>query len=107
MSVDITKELVAHVAKLGMLKIDDSEMSVYQNHLSKILKNIEELDAVNTDGIKPFANPMRECLDFFADHNDRREDQIAPSLPVQEVLRNAPDQKLNQFKIEAVIGEGE
>jgi aspartyl-tRNA(Asn)/glutamyl-tRNA(Gln) amidotransferase subunit C len=107
MKIDITKELVAHVAKLGMLKIDDSEMSVYQNHLSKILKNIEELDNVNTDGVKPFANPMRECLDLFLDHNDRREDQFAPSLPVQDVLKNAPDQKLNQFKIEAVIGEGE
>lgn len=107
MSVDITKELVAHVAKLGMLKIDNNEMSAYQNHLAKILKNIEELDAVNTDGILPFANPMRECLDLFADHNDRREDKIATSLPVQEVLKNAPDQKLNQFRIEAVIGEGE
>jgi aspartyl-tRNA(Asn)/glutamyl-tRNA(Gln) amidotransferase subunit C len=107
MSVDITKDLVAHVAKLGMLKVDDSEMSAFQNHLSKILKSIEELDAVNTDGIKPFANPMREHLDFFADHNDRRLDETAPSLPVQEVLRNAPDQKLNQFKIEAVIGDGE
>jgi aspartyl-tRNA(Asn)/glutamyl-tRNA(Gln) amidotransferase subunit C len=107
MSVDITKDLVAHVAKLGMLKIDDSEMSVYQNHLSKILKSIEELEAVNTDGVKPFANPMRECLDLFKDHSDRRDDIILASVPVQDILRNAPDQKLNQFKIEAVIGDGE
>ena len=103
MSVDITKDLVAHVAKLGMLKIDESEMGAYQSHLAKILKNIEELDAVNTEGIKPFANPMRECLDLFKDHNDRRADVIGASLPVQDVLKNAPDQKLNQFKIEAVI----
>ncbi|MDO9184073.1 MAG: Asp-tRNA(Asn)/Glu-tRNA(Gln) amidotransferase subunit GatC [Bacteriovorax sp.] len=107
MSVDITKELVSHVAKLGMLKIADQEMEAYQAHLSKILKSIEELEAVNTDGILPFANPMRECLDLFKDHNDRRADDISASLPVQEVLKNAPDQKLNQFKIEAVIGDGE
>ncbi|MGZ3788456.1 MAG: Asp-tRNA(Asn)/Glu-tRNA(Gln) amidotransferase subunit GatC [Bacteriovorax sp.] len=106
MSANITKDLVAHVAKLGMLKIDDSEMSDYQNHLSKVLKHIEELDAVNTDGIKPFANPMRECLDLFSNHIDRREDVIKPSMPVADVLKNAPDQKLNQFRIEAVI-EGE
>ncbi len=107
MSVDITKELVSHVAKLGMLKIDDNEMSAYQNHLSKVLKNIEELNAVDTEGVLPFANPMRECLDLFKDHSDRREDKIFPSLPAQDILKNAPDQKLNQFKIEAVIGEGE
>ena len=107
MSVDITKELVAHVAKLGMLKIDDKEMNAYQNDLAKILKNIEELDAINTDGILPFANPMRECLDLFTDHNDRRKDEVTASLPIQEGLKNAPDQKLNQFRIEAVIGEGE
>lgn len=107
MSAEITKELVAHVAKLGMIKIDSNEMSEYQNHLTKILKSIEELEAVNTDGVKPFANPMRECLDLFNDHNDRRDDLVAASLPVTEILRNAPDQKLNQFKIEAVIGDGE
>jgi aspartyl-tRNA(Asn)/glutamyl-tRNA(Gln) amidotransferase subunit C len=107
MSVDITKDLVAHVAKLGMLKIDDKEMGAYQAHLTKVLISIEELEAVNTDGVLPFANPMRECLELFKDHIDRRDDVIAPSLPVQDVLKNAPDQKLNQFKIEAVIGDGE
>ena len=107
MSIEITKDLVAHVAKLGMLKVDQADMKNYQGHLSKILKYIEELDKVNTDGILPFANPMRERPDLFENHNDRREDVVKPSLPVADVLRNAPDQKLNQFKIEAVIGEGE
>jgi len=107
MSLEITKELVAHVANLGMIKIDEKEMGDYQSHLTKILKSVAELQSVNTDGIKPFANPMRECLDLFSNNIDRRNDEIAASLPVSEVLRNAPDQKLNQFKIEAVIGEGE
>jgi aspartyl-tRNA(Asn)/glutamyl-tRNA(Gln) amidotransferase subunit C len=106
MSANITKELVAHVAKLGMIKIDDSAMSEYQNHLTKILKHVEDLDKVNTDGVLPFANPMRERLELFANHDDRRNDTPSDSLPVSEVLKNAPDQKLNQFKIEAVI-EGE
>ena len=103
MSAEITKDLVKHVAKLSMLKIEEAEIGQYQDHLGKILKHIDELAKVNTDGVKPMANPMRENLDLFMDHNDRREDMIGLSLPVQEVLRNAPDQKLNQFKIEAVI----
>ena len=97
MSIDITKDLVSHIANLGMLKVDDKEMGTYLSHLSKVLKNIEELEAVNTDDVLPFANPMRERLTLFRDHNDRRDDKIAPSLPVQEILKNAPDQKLNQF----------
>jgi aspartyl/glutamyl-tRNA(Asn/Gln) amidotransferase C subunit len=105
MSTEITKDLVAHIARLSMLKIDEKEIGEYQNHLKKVLKNIEELDSVNTEGVKPFANPMRECLHLFANHIDRRNDEVKPSLDVASVLKNAPDQKLNQFKIEAVIAD--
>lgn len=107
MSINITNDLVNHVAKLGMLKIDPKEMGNYQSHLEKILKHIADLEMVNTEGVVPFTNPMREYLDFFSNHNDRRDDSIQSSLAVSDLLKNAPDQKLNQFKIEAVIGERE
>lgn len=107
MKIKISEDLVNHVAQLGMLKINASEIKNYQEHLIKILKNIEELEEIDTEGILPFANPMREKLNFFENHSDQRNDEIKVSLNVFDVLKNAPDHKLNQFKIEAVIGDGE
>ena len=107
MRIDITKDLVAHVAKLGMLKVDDNEMEAYLSHIEKVLKSIEDLDGVDTNGVLPFTNPMWERLDLFKDHIDRRDDSILPSLCSQNILKNSPDQKLNQFRIEAVIRDGE
>ena len=105
MSTEISKEMVLHIAKLSMLKVEQNEIENYQEHLKKVLKSVEELEKVDTQGVKPFANPMRECMHLFVNHNDRRNDEIHSSLDVSKVLKNAPDQKLNQFKIEAVIAD--
>ncbi len=101
----INEQTVKHVAGLAMLKIEESELGPYSEQLSKILSHIDELEKVNTEGVQIFANPMRECMHLFKDHCDRREDEIHASLGPSLVLKNAPDQKLNQFKIEAVIAE--
>ena len=106
MSIGITKDLIAYVAKLGKLKVDENEMETYLSHLGSVLKSVQGLDGIDTNGVLPFINPMRECLDLFKDHNERRDDTILPSLSSQDILKNAPDQKRNQFKIEAAIRDG-
>lgn len=107
MSVEITKNLVFHVAKLGMIKIHENEVVIYQEHLARVLAHVEELALLDTHGVAPFVSPMRERLDWFQDHCDRREDFVMPSLSVADVLKNAPAHGLNQFKVDAVIKEGE
>ena len=50
-------------------------------------------------GIEPLYNPLTETVE----HYKEREDKIAPSLKVGEVLKNSPDQHNQQFRIHAVI----
>ena len=54
--------------------------------LSAILDYVDQLQQVNTDGVEPLAHPLPI-------HNVFRDDEPAPSLPVDEALANAPDRQ--------------
>lgn len=102
MSVKIDENLVQHIAKISRLKILAQEEKQYLDHLKNILKHVDDLQKVNTEGVLPLNNPLRDIL---GQKDWGKEDQIKPSLPVEDILRNAPDQQLNQFKVDAVIEE--
>lgn len=106
MSVKIDDDLVLHIAKLARLKIPEKDLKSYADHLSKILVYVDSLSNIPTDNITPLSNPMKDMLLNSKEmKNWGREDVVFPSLPAEAVLQNAPDQQLNQFKVEAVIEE--
>lgn len=49
---------VKSIAHLARLEIDDKNIEEYANSLSSILDLVEEMNAVDTTGIKPMAHPM-------------------------------------------------
>lgn len=95
----VDSQMVKHMASLAMLKIEDQDIEVYRKHLDKVLDHMQELNKINTDNIEPMTNPIRELKQKYKS----REDKVEASLPTEQVLKNAPDSKLNQFKVEAVI----
>jgi aspartyl-tRNA(Asn)/glutamyl-tRNA(Gln) amidotransferase subunit C len=101
----VTKEQVKHVGMLARLEIKDNEVGAFQDHLQKILDYSLELDQVDTSGINPLFSPVYEHLDVYTKTNYLREDSIKESLTSDEILKNAPQQSQNQFKLEAVIEE--
>ena len=54
--------------------------------LSAIVDYVDQLQQVNTDGVEPLAHALPV-------HNVFRDDEPAPSLPVDEALANAPDRR--------------
>ena len=54
------------------------------------------LQEVDTTDVTPTSHSI-------ALENVLREDETLPSLPVEEVLRNAPESEDNQFKVRAVL----
>ena len=90
------KEEVEHVAKLARLALTDEEKERYAGQLSKILEHIHRLNELAVDKIEPttHALPLK---------NVWREDQVKPSLPVAEVLSNAPDPENNFFKVPRIL----
>ena len=100
--MEITPEIVKHIAGLARIEIKDSEIEEYQNHLQKVLSHMDELAAVDTKGIDPLFSPV---FDRLRESTASREDVVKPSMTADQVIANAPKQKQNQFLVEAVIDE--
>lgn len=103
----IDQSLVNHVAILARLNLNPQEMKTYQEDLSKILSYVEKLSEVKAEGVLPLLNPMREQTEYYTQDLDKRQDVVKDSLGAKAILRNAPDSKLNQFKVDAVISDDE
>lgn len=95
----ITEEKVHHIALLARLEISEAEVSEYQDHLQKVLDHMEELKEVNTDGVEPFFSPS------FHTEMPLREDKVKKPWTPEDVVKNAPRQKQNQFVVDAVIDD--
>jgi len=107
--ITVDEKLVEHVASLARLRIPKNEISQYVNYMQQVLAYVELLDTVNTDHVTPFFSPVMEAQPIFlekiksafVDHAD----EISPSLQNAAILKNAPDQSQNQYKIRAIIEE--
>lgn len=87
---------VDYVAGLARLDLTPEETERYQSQLDGILSYIEALGEIDVEGIEPTAHPA-PVLDRM------REDVSSESLPRESILRNAPDQALDQFRVPKVV----
>ncbi|MBS4032396.1 MAG: Asp-tRNA(Asn)/Glu-tRNA(Gln) amidotransferase subunit GatC [Clostridiales bacterium] len=92
----ITREEVAHVARLARLEMDDSEMEAYTEQLNAILQYADKLNRLDTEKIQPTAHVLPL-------NNVFREDRVRPCLPREEALANAPDEEDGMFRVPRVI----
>ena len=92
----ISVENVKHVAHLARLAITDQEAEKFQKQLDAIVTFAEQLNELDTTNEKPTTH----VLDM---KNIMREDVPEKGLPVEEVLKNAPDHKDNQIRVPAVL----
>jgi len=94
MSINISD--VEHVAKLARLDLSEEEKEMFTAQLSAILKYAEKLNELDTDHVEPTTHVLHVS-------NVMREDEVKESLPIEKVLRNAPDDEDGQFKVPAVL----
>ncbi len=94
----ITLEQVRHVAKLARLDLSDQQVQKYAGQLGSILAYVEKIGQIDTSGVEPMAHVLPL-------HNVLREDEIQPSLPLEEVLKNAPETDGPFFKVPKVIAD--
>lgn len=92
----LNRAMVEHIAELAKLQLTEEEIDRYAEQLSDILAYAEKLQALDTDAIPPTASvlPLRNVL---------RPDEVAPSLPRDEVLANAADTAEGQFRVDAIL----
>lgn len=94
MSLTITQ--VEYIAALARLALTEEEKAQFAEQLSEILDYAAILQQVDTSAIPPTATvlPLRSIM---------RDDVVAPSLPVEDVLANAPAVEGGCFRVPAIL----
>jgi aspartyl-tRNA(Asn)/glutamyl-tRNA(Gln) amidotransferase subunit C len=87
---------VEHVADLARLALTAAEKERFRKQLSSILAYAERLQEPDTTGIPPTAAvlPLVNVL---------RADEVGPSLPLEDVLANAPETQDRFFRVPVVL----
>ena len=83
MAETLSAEKVRKVALLARLKLSEAEIGDYATKLGNILKYVDTLNEVDTEGVVPMVHAV-ELSNVF------RADEVQPSLPRAAALQNAP-----------------
>lgn len=100
MSKKLDKETVRNVANLARLELRDDEIEKFTGQLGKILEYASDMEELNLDGVEPTSH----VVPIF---NVLRDDQVRPSMKVEDVLANAPDPLGDYFCVPKIIDEGD
>ncbi|MFT4414611.1 Asp-tRNA(Asn)/Glu-tRNA(Gln) amidotransferase subunit GatC [Fredinandcohnia humi] len=92
----ISIEEVKHVANLARLAVTEDEAKLFQQQLDAIITFAEQLNEVDTENVEPTSHVLKM-------KNVLREDVATKGLPVEEVIKNAPDVKDGQFRVPSII----
>lgn len=94
-----TPEGVAHIARLSRLALAPEELAAMAEHMGKILDAVSVLERLDTNDVPAALH------DDAAPRSAMRDDVVAPSLPVDEALKNAPARGPGGFEVPAVLAE--
>ena len=97
MSLDLAT--VRRVASLARLRVDDADLPRIQGELNGILGWIEQLQAVDTEGVEPMAGGTPEGIAAMP----LRDDVVTDGGQADAVLSNAPDREGEYFGVPKVV----
>jgi aspartyl-tRNA(Asn)/glutamyl-tRNA(Gln) amidotransferase subunit C len=99
----ITREEVAHLARLSRLDLSDDELAHYAEQLDVILGSVARVgEAVAVLGQGQQIPPTSHALPLV---NVTRPDEVRPSLDPAEVLGQAPAAQDQRFRVPRILGE--
>ena len=92
----ISIEDVEHVARLARLKLTYEEKETYRRQLSDVLEHTRRISEVDTSDVPPTSHtlPLRNVF---------RDDEVKPSLSVEEATGNAPWAVEGAFKVPRIL----
>jgi len=94
----ITRDDVAHVARLARLSLTDEELDRFTGQLAHILDHATGLAALDLGAVEPTTHP-------YPLSNVLRDDVVGSTLDRDEVLGQAPAAQDGMFRVPPVLGE--
>ncbi len=94
----ISREEVAHLARLSRLAVTEDELDLFAGQLDVILNAVAGIREVAAGDIPPTSHsvPLTNVL---------REDVPAPCLTAEEALAGAPDVAESRFRVPRILDE--
>jgi aspartyl-tRNA(Asn)/glutamyl-tRNA(Gln) amidotransferase subunit C len=96
----ISRDEVAHLARLARLALTDIELDSFADQLDAILTHVSQIQAVDVTGVEATDNPLKDV-------NVTRPDDTVPSLTQQEALSGAPQAVEGRFAVPQILGESQ
>ncbi len=96
----ISRDDVAHLARLARLALTEDELDSYAGQLDAILEHVGQIQGVDVSGVEPTGNPLKDV-------NVTRPDVVAPSLTQAEALAEAPEAAEGRFAVPQILGESQ
>ena len=94
----ISRDDVAHLAKLARIEMTPAELDHMASELEQILGAVKRVQEVATSDIAPTSHPLSMSNVF-------RDDVVKPSLTNDEALSGATAQADERFKVPQILGE--
>lgn len=93
----ISHKDVLKIASLSRISLSPEEVTQYSDEISEILTFVEQLQSIDTTNIRPTyqVNNLQSVM--------RADEVKAYSANGIELLKNAPDQAANHFKVKKVL----
>ncbi len=98
MSQRISRDDVAHVARLARLELSDDELDTFTGQLAAVLDHAADVEALELADVAPTAHPL-PLGDVL------RPDVVGPTLSAAEVLAAAPRAEAGRFRVPPILGE--
>ena len=93
----ITRDDIIHVANLARLEMDEESIEKFAVQIDEILKYVETLNSVDTEGITPTSHAI-----FLT--NAFRNDIEKQDYDKESLLANAPERENGNYVVPKIVG---
>ena len=94
----ISREEVAHLARLSRLAVTEQELDQFAGQLDVILQSVARIGEVAAEDIPPTSHSVPLT-------NIYRDDVVIPCLTQEEALSGAPDSAEGRFRVPRILDE--
>ena len=94
----ISRDDVAHVARLARLELTSDELELFTSQLAAVLDHAADVEALDVADVPPTMHP-------YPLRNVMRTDEVRPGADREEVLAQAPSAEDGRFKVPPILGE--
>lgn len=92
----ITKETIKYIAELARLKFNEADAEKYAEKMGKVIKYVEKLNELNTEGIEPTSHALSVV-------GGLQEDEVRKFEGRDELLKIAPELDGDFYQVPKVV----